>query len=71
MVLLVGMDKLDVILANDQLQDQMKEKKTFVDFFEGEIKFPPTYRCLKGTFTMICRLKRTNFAFICLKLDKF
>eukprot|EP00944_MAST-04C_sp_MAST-4C-sp1_P006255 g6255.t1 len=37
----------DKLLENDQLRLEMMALKTFVHFREGDIKFPPTYRCEK------------------------
>ena len=37
----------DKLLQNDQLRTEMMALKTFVNFREGDIKFPPTYRCEK------------------------
>ena len=34
----------DVLLVNDQLIQQMNERKCFEGFQEGVIKFKPTYR---------------------------
>ena len=38
-----------ILLANDQLIRQKKEKKCFEGFQEGEINFKPTYKYDPGT----------------------
>ena len=38
-----------ILLPNDQLIKQKKEKKCFKGFLEGDIKFKPTYKYDPGT----------------------
>lgn len=41
---LIENKSFDVLLAHDQLRKQIKEKKAFDGFTEGEINFKPTYK---------------------------
>ena len=43
--------EFEYLLKYDQLKSEMKAKKVFEGFFEGEITFPPTYKFDPGTDT--------------------
>lgn len=45
------------LLANDQLIQQKQLLKTFFNFHEGYIEFPPTYRYEKGTLEWSKKVK--------------